>query len=41
MREMIKENYDRIKAETRQIVEDEIKRIEDDDDLRHLLQKEQ
>jgi hypothetical protein len=39
MREMVKENYDRIKAEVKHIVEDEIKRIEGDDDLKHLLQK--
>jgi hypothetical protein len=41
MREMVKENYDRIKAETRQIVEDEIRRIKDDPDLCHLLQSEE
>ncbi len=34
---MVKENYDRIKAETRRIDEDEIKRIEADDNVRHLL----
>jgi hypothetical protein len=37
----VKENYDRIKAETRQIVEDEIRRIKDDPDLCHLLQSEE
>jgi hypothetical protein len=39
MKEKIKENYDRIRAETRQIVEDEIKRIEGDPDLCHLIPK--
>jgi DNA-binding transcriptional regulator YbjK len=39
MREMIKENYDRIKAETKQIVADEYKRIEEDPDLSKLLPK--
>ena len=35
--EMIQENYDRIKAETRQIVEDELERIKNDPILCHLL----
>jgi DNA-binding transcriptional regulator YbjK len=39
MKEKIRENYDRIRAETRQIVEEEIKRIEGEPDLCHLLQK--
>jgi hypothetical protein len=39
MKEMIAENYDRIRAETRQIVEDEIKRIEEDPAICHLLSK--
>ncbi|KAA6323344.1 hypothetical protein EZS27_027205, partial [termite gut metagenome] len=39
MKEMIKANYDRIKAETKQIVADELKRIADDPDLCHLLPK--
>ena len=30
MKEMIQENYDRIKAETRQIVDDELERIKND-----------
>ena len=33
MKEMIKENYDRIKAETKQIVADELQRIKDDPEL--------
>ena len=37
MKEMIQENYDRIKAETRQIVEDELARIKNDPVLCHLL----
>ncbi|MDD4108767.1 MAG: conjugal transfer protein MobC [Prolixibacteraceae bacterium] len=37
MQEMIQENYDRIKAETRQIVEDELERIKKDPILCHLL----
>ena len=40
MKEMIKENYDRIKAETKQIVADELERIRNDENLRHLLPKE-
>jgi hypothetical protein len=39
MKEMIQANYDRIKAETRQIVEDELERIRNDEDLCHLLPK--
>ena len=41
MKEMIKENYDRIKAETKQIVTDELDRIRNDENLRHLLPKEE
>ena len=41
MKQQIQENYDRIKAEARQIVEDEIQRIKDDPDLCHLLPKEE
>lgn len=37
MQEMIQGNYDRIKAETRQIVEDELERIKNDPTLCHLL----
>ncbi|MCS2873840.1 YWFCY domain-containing protein [Bacteroides thetaiotaomicron] len=41
MKEMIKENYDRIKAEAKQIVADELERIRNDENLRHLLPKEE
>ena len=41
MKEQIQENYERIRAEARQIVEDEIQRIKDDPDLCHLLPKEE
>lgn len=41
MKEMIKENYDRIKAKTKQIVADELERIRNDENLRHLLPKEE
>lgn len=41
MKEMIKENYDRIKAEAKQIVVDELQRIKDDPELAHLLPKEE
>lgn len=41
MKEQIKENYDRIKAETKQIVTDELDRIRNDENLRHLLPKEE
>ncbi|MEA4809380.1 hypothetical protein SDC9_25946 [bioreactor metagenome] len=37
MKEMIKENYDRIKAEAKQIVVDELERIRNDKDLKYLL----
>ena len=39
MKEDIKENYNRIKLETAQIVKDELARIEADPDLQHLLPK--
>jgi hypothetical protein len=39
MKEMIQENYNRIKAEVKQIVADELQRIADDPDLCHLLPK--
>ena len=39
MKDMIKENYDRIKAETKQIVSEELQRIKDDPALAHLLQQ--
>ncbi|MCA6029932.1 YWFCY domain-containing protein [Bacteroides thetaiotaomicron] len=38
MKEQIQENYNRIKAEVKQIVADELKRIADDPELAHLLQ---
>ena len=41
MKEMIKENYDRIKAEAKQIVADELERIRNDENLRHLLPKDE
>ena len=41
MKEMIKENYDRIKAEAKQIVAKELERIRNDENLRHLLPKEE
>lgn len=41
MKEMIKENYDRIKAEAKQIVADELERIRNDENLKHLLSKEE
>lgn len=41
MKEMIKKNYDRIKAEAKQIVVEELQRIKDDPDLCHLLPKEE
>lgn len=37
MQEQIKANYDRIKAEVAQIIEDELTRIENDPALAHLL----
>lgn len=39
MREMIQENYNRIKEEVKQIVKDELARIANDEKLSHLLQK--
>lgn len=41
MKEMIKENYDRIKAEAKQIVVEELQRIKDDPELCHLLPKDE
>ena len=38
MKETIQENYNRIKAEVRQIVTDELQRIQSDPELQHLLQ---
>ncbi|MBF0577168.1 conjugal transfer protein MobC [Dysgonomonas sp. GY617] len=39
MKELIKENYDRIKAEAKQIVIEELERIKGDPELCHLLPK--
>lgn len=39
MKEMIQENYNRIKAEAKQIVADELDRIRNDENLCHLLPK--
>lgn len=38
MKETVQENYNRIKEEVKQIVTDEVKRISNDDNLKHLLQ---
>ena len=39
MREKIQENYNRIKAEVKQIVKDELERIKNNPELAHLVQK--
>lgn len=39
MKQQIQENYDRIKAECKMIVEDELERIKSDPELAHLLQQ--
>lgn len=39
MKQQIQENYDRIKAECKQIVEEELERIKNDPKLAHLLQQ--
>ena len=39
MKEQIQDNYSRIKAEIKQLVKDELKRIQDDPELAHLLQQ--
>lgn len=39
MKEQIQENYNRIKADVRQIVTDELERIQNDPALAHLLQQ--
>ena len=41
IKKMIKENYDRITAEAKQIVTNELKRISNDENLRHLLPKDE
>ncbi|MCE9441185.1 YWFCY domain-containing protein [Bacteroides fragilis] len=38
MKERVQENYNRIKEDVKQIVRDELERIANDDDLKHLLQ---
>lgn len=38
MKEMIQENYNRIRAEVRQIVTDKLQRIQSDPELQYLLQ---
>ena len=38
MKERVQENYNRIKEDVKQIVKDELERIANDDDLKHLLQ---
>lgn len=39
MKKMVQKNYNRIKEEVKQIVQDELERIANDDNLKHLLQK--
>jgi len=39
MQTEIEHNYNQIKADVKQIVANELKRIEEDDNLRHLLKK--
>ena len=41
MKEMIQENYNRIKAETKQMVKDELERIKNDPELAYLLQQQE
>ena len=41
MDEQIKNNYNRIKREVIQIIEDEKKRIKNDPNLRHLLEEDE
>ena len=41
MQEEIQANYDRIRQEVRQIVEDEITRIKNDPELCHLIKEEE
>ena len=41
MQEEIQANYDRIRQEVRQIVEDEITRIKNDSELCHLIKEEE
>ncbi len=39
MKEMVQENYNRIKSDVKQIVADELQRIHNDPALAHLLQQ--
>ena len=39
MDQMVRQNYDRIKAEVRQIVSEELRRISDDPELSKLIKK--
>jgi len=39
IKEMVQENYNRIKEEVKQIVKDELERIANDDNLKYLLQQ--
>jgi hypothetical protein len=39
MEQTIRDNYNRIKDEVKQIVRDELKRIKNDPTLKHLLQQ--
>jgi hypothetical protein len=40
MQEEIERNYNQIKADVKRIVAEELKRIEEDPDLQHLIKKE-
>ncbi|MDR1338753.1 MAG: conjugal transfer protein TraG, partial [Prevotellaceae bacterium] len=40
MQQVIEHNYNQIKADVKQIVADELARIENDPDLQHLIKKE-
>jgi hypothetical protein len=40
MQEEIERNYNQIKTDVKRIVEEELKRIEEDEELRHLIKKE-
>ena len=40
MQQVIENNYDQIKADVKQIVAEELKRIAEDPDLQHLIKKE-
>jgi hypothetical protein len=40
MQQQIERNYSRIKADVMQIIEDEMERIKNDPDLKHLIPQE-